>query len=545
MHINYVFHDVNEALPVLLSNLSGCDEVGSRAGRTKEMTHVGITLTDPLNREILLDHRKPNIAAQIAETMWVLAGRDDMEFLTHYLPRAMDFSDDGKRWRAGYGKRLRNWETIDQIGDDFVTRKVDQLAYVVDLLRRDPGTRQAVMSIWDPAIDTEPGKDIPCNDWLHFISRLGYLDLHVALRSNDIIWGWSGINQFEWSALLEVVAGLTGLKVGSLHFSTTSFHIYDRHWAKGDKIADAALLPGNRWRDEVAKPSPRFDVDRSERSLAHFDSLCEDWFRLEYDIRTGSPLVGGYIDRFPEPMLKSWLVVLDWWWNGRHSALQSLGGTRLEMATHYSVQPPSRPVRDLLVSDAQPVEQDETLAAFVGQEHQDQTPSQFVSDAIRTHIEKHKAYGHSWKKRGESFSIIPNIARKVDRIGTGVETSDETAFDTAMDLMVYCAKYLTWLDDQGKQRGWLTSDYTEHANALLLSVDREIYPSLNNPAPADYVKRLQGSINERFENLVRYVEDGESTEVRAEETRILLRAAYRLAAYLYGRQDEYRGADVD
>lgn len=529
MHINYVFEDVNEALPTLLGNLLVADEVGSRAGRTKEMTHVGITLTEPTRREILLDDRKPNLAAQIAETMWVLSGRDDMEFLSHYLPRAMDFSDDGKRWRAGYGKRLRAWEGH----PDFPSVTVDQLRYVVDLLKRDPGTRQAVMSIWDPAIDTEPGKDIPCNDWLHFLSRLGYLDLHVALRSNDVIWGWSGINQFEWSTLLEVVAGLTGMKVGSLHFSTTSFHIYEHHWAKAEKIIHSATLPGNRWRDEVVKDSPRFAMPPGMRTLAEFDSLCERWFRLEYDIRTGSPLVGNYIHDFPEPMLRSWLVVLDWWWNGRHSALHSLGNTRLEMATHYSVQPK---VRANASDEAARTVESQGLA-------RQPEPSDFIQFAIRTHDEKHAAYGPSWRKRGESFSIMPNIARKVDRVGAGTETSDETSADTALDLMVYCAKYLEWLEVGD------TND-TDGVTEILLNLDRETWPQVREtPAGPRYLNDLQDSITAGFDRLLDFVTHQASTKAKMDQTVAIMENAYRLAVFLHNvpakEHDDYRGADVD
>lgn len=558
MHLNAVYHDVNDALPSLLGMLEHADEVGSRAGRTKELTHIGITLTEPLNREILLNHRKPNLAAQIAETMWVLSGRDDMEFLSHYLPRAKDFSDDGISWRAGYGKRLRGWDS-EPTNTAIPTEShfaIDQLAYVVDLLNRDPGTRQAVMSIWDPVIDTKPGKDIPCNDWLHFLSRHGYLDLHVALRSNDVIWGWSGINQFEWSALLEIVAGLTGMKVGSLHFSTTSFHIYDHHWEKGEKIAADALLPGNDWREQVVKESPRFDMGHvGDRNLERFDELCRLWFQVEYDIRTGSPLVDHYIDTFPEPMLKSWLRVIDWWWNGRHDALRDLGGTRLEMATHYSVQPAGRAPK--------PTAAEGTLQAFVGGPmpgHSDLVKrdedisrlvrgpvgSDFIKSAIALHDEKHQAYGDSWKRRGEMLGIMANIARKVDRLG-GSETADETSADTALDLMIYLAKYRAWLAGHSVEV-LATDEMADHAaNAVLRGTDLKMYPTLEEPVPSGYVAGLHEVLRDGFDFLEKLVMDKRPATERMEQVDRLLLSAYRLAVYLNGStsEDEYRGADVD
>src|SRR5690606_27261083 len=67
----------------------------------------------------------------------------------------------------------------------------------------------------------------------------------------------------------------------------------------------------------------------------------------------------------------------------------------------------------------------------------------FLEAVVRLPDDKGKAYGGSWKKRGEQLSILPNIARKIDRLG--VAGAGDTAADTAVDLMVYLAKYYQWL----------------------------------------------------------------------------------------------------
>jgi thymidylate synthase len=88
---NFVYKDASEALPELSRALKTQGwEVDSRDGdsrsRVLEMTWVRTTLTNPVNREILVESRKANIFAQIAETMWVLSGRNDVEWLERYLP---------------------------------------------------------------------------------------------------------------------------------------------------------------------------------------------------------------------------------------------------------------------------------------------------------------------------------------------------------------------------------------------------------------------------------------------------------------------------
>ena len=279
-----VDHGLFEAATLVLAE---GEEITSRAGLVKELLHVGITLQNPCDRYITNPARKASVAAQIAETVWVLSGRNDVEWLTHYLPRAAEFSDDGRTWRGGYGPRLRAWPRRDGDGD-----VIDQLRWVVDHLRADRSSRRAVVSIYDPVTDSQPGKDIPCNNWLDFKSRLGRLHLHVAIRSNDLIWGWSGINAFEWSVLQEVVASILGIDVGPLSFSISSLHTYDRHWARAEKIADTLHVRG--------VPSPRTSVT----SVGELDDLLKAFFLCEERIRLGQPLA---LDVFPDPLLRSWL----------------------------------------------------------------------------------------------------------------------------------------------------------------------------------------------------------------------------------------------
>ena len=519
MYRNHVFNTMDEALPAMMRVLlRKGEENGSRNGTVKELMHTGITLCQPWRREITLDHRKPNLAAQIAETMWVLTGRNDMDFLTKYLPRATDYSDDGTTWRGAYGPRLRQWWTDPE-------NPVDQWQHVLDLLQRDPLSRRAVAAIYDPAQDSEDGLDIPCNNWLNFSSRLGKLDLHVAIRSNDIMWGWSGINAFEWSAMLEISAAILGVHCGALHFSTTSLHLYAPHWAKGEKVA-----VDQPWLGDPLEDSPRYRPDVP--TLAYFDQIADDWFQVEAKIREqGASAARWDVENFPEPMLKSWLRVLQWWWSGDHVWLQPLAGTRLEYATHTSMQPPARDTDEAPVPE--PVDLDAITQAI-----QDQTPSEFVQFAIKTHNEKHVAYGDSWKRRGEMLGIMANVARKVDRLG-GADTSDETSADTAMDLMVYLAKYRTWINDA--VNGTATSDTTEHANALLLAEDRRLSGMFHVTSRVD----LEESLRSDFDELESAVMEKRADHRVAVVERMLVRA-YLLARFLYEQQgDDYRGADRD
>lgn len=211
-------------------------KVEVRGSITKELTGLVIETDRPEERVYLMPYRNDNIFAKIAETIWMLAGRSDIGWLSYYLPRAPEFSDDGLNWRGAYGPRLRNWSGV------------DQWKYVIDLLlNRDIYSRQAIMTIWNPVVDTLPGKDIPCNNWIQFLVRdapaiadeMYKAHMHITQRSCDALWGYSGIDTFTWSVLHEIVAYNTGSMIGpSAHF-IGSFHLYDRHWGIADKIRGA------------------------------------------------------------------------------------------------------------------------------------------------------------------------------------------------------------------------------------------------------------------------------------------------------------------
>lgn len=454
---------VNDALPDLARHVLNGEELGSRKGeRVLERLHQQITLAEPWDRYPRLRLRRASLPAQIAETMWILAGRNDVEWLSYYLPRAVEFSDDGETWRGGYGPRIRH----------FSYGEVDQLDYVVRELRANPTSRRAVIGIWDADVDVcpadaEPWKDVPCNDFISFQSRLGELHAHVFVRSNDLMWGWSGINAFEWSVLQEVIAGILGIEVGTLTFSISSLHAYDRHWEKLRKIGAAYPAP-----EEHFDPLDTFDVPRltkdeiRPRSVAELDEELAEWFKAEAEIREAKSFDA------------AWSAANSAACSGLFDAfLQVIAAARFGRPDDL----PSRVLRESLKASprapfAVDEEREEIRAMNVGGVLTPAGPEPGLSpiaaaptrealaeEIAALHDAKHAAYGDSWKRRGEFLGILANVARKVDRLG---KTDDvETALDTAVDLLVYLVKYEAWLRDQ--EDGGVRSDGTDGVNGTI------------------------------------------------------------------------------
>lgn len=415
--------------------------IGVREHDTLELRNRQIELEYPLERCIITPRRNNNIFATVAETMWVLAGRNDIGFLSLYLPRAHDFSDDGSTWRAGYGPRIRNW------------RGVDQLAAIVRLLRENPNSRRAVISVFDPAQDFVESRDIPCNNWIHCYIRDGALHLNIAVRSNDIMWGFSGINTFEWSVIQEMLAYWTGVRVGTTTFFISSLHLYSRHERRAPEIVQH--FP-NVTCYETGIHSVPFGTQ-----LSDFDQALRDWFALEALIREDPDQERAAVEAYPDSLFRHFLALLRVYAGARrwpsdvlNAELAALPETDLTLAAYeyfsrdtqgavkpdFAKHPRLARYWDVFCGRVSPMEVD--------------LPERLRAAISSLHTEKSAAYGNSWKRRGEILGIVANIARKVDRLEraltVNVTTLDESLLDTAIDLLVYTTKYVAFLADQDK-----------------------------------------------------------------------------------------------
>lgn len=183
---------------------------------------VTALVTNPRDRFLDIEGRNDNIYGIIGECLWVLADMDGIDgWMSKMVPRAQMFSDDGERWRGSYSRRV------------FAH---NQLQSVVDRLRRDTFTRQAVLSIYDPERDSDMGlareigsvhtADMICNTTLYFDVNDGKLDITVCNRANDVIWGMCNVNLPEFSLIQEVVAAMVGLEVGTYTLFTNNMHYY-------------------------------------------------------------------------------------------------------------------------------------------------------------------------------------------------------------------------------------------------------------------------------------------------------------------------------
>lgn len=234
---------------------------------------VSLIWENPRARHLYLDGRKNNIFATLAEIFWVMAGREDTEYLMNFIPRANDFSDDQKTWRAAYGSRMYEYGQLSSLIDKFTS---DGLY-----------TRQAMLTLWHPEKDTkdmlkekyglDKTKDTPCNQWLQFWvdARDNKLNMKVIQRSGDAIWGTLNINLPEFSVLHEFVLQMVNknypeVTLGSYNHSVTNFHIYD---ATSQQAKDA--LSNTTERNFIENEKISVFPETLDSTKMFFNEICE------------------------------------------------------------------------------------------------------------------------------------------------------------------------------------------------------------------------------------------------------------------------------
>ena len=230
----------------LMSVIKDGDECSPRGKLIKELRPTSVEFTNPYNRVTFLGSRRINPFFMVAESLWILSGRADVEWLTKFNANMIQFSDDGKFFNASYGERLRSWGKNALHG--ITINPVDQLADVYTKLLHDKDTRQAVMVISNPHFDNakytigELGKDIGCNLAITFKIRHDKLHMTVFNRSNDLIWGLFGANLCQFTTIQETLLSwlkhsgvdtFANLELGTYCQVTDSLHVYlDDYGAK-------------------------------------------------------------------------------------------------------------------------------------------------------------------------------------------------------------------------------------------------------------------------------------------------------------------------
>ena len=207
-NIKNSFKNADEAYVYLLDKII---TEGVDFDNTKALFNVGFYIEDPMDNFINEPHRKWNPEYAMREWRWYLSGDPSAVEISKYAPIWRNMMDEDGNVRSNYG-----WQW----------KRNDQISKVIDLLKSNPNTRKATISIYDgKEIDTY-SRDTPCTYAVQFTILDGKLNMAVLMRSNDLWYGFCN-DQYCFSMLQQMIADFLSIEVGTYYHFAHNLHLYN------------------------------------------------------------------------------------------------------------------------------------------------------------------------------------------------------------------------------------------------------------------------------------------------------------------------------
>ena len=170
----------------------------------------------------LVTTKKLHARSIIHELLWFLRGDTNIAYLKENGVSIWDeWADENGDLGPIYGSQWRSWPAPDG-------RHIDQIADVLEHIRKTPHSRRLIVSAWNPALIDEMALP-PCHCLFQFYVAEGRLSCQLYQRSADIFLGIP-FNIASYALLTMMVAHVTGLGPGDFIHTLGDAHLYANHF---------------------------------------------------------------------------------------------------------------------------------------------------------------------------------------------------------------------------------------------------------------------------------------------------------------------------
>lgn len=187
---------------------------GTHRLNTKTLFNEGFYIDHPWMNIIFTPWRKWNLNYAKFEWNWYLSGNRNADEIGARASIWKSMQDENGNVNSNYG-----WQW----------KRNDQLKKIINILKDDPLSRKAVISIYDGKEINDYSKDTPCTQGIHFQVIDNKLCMSVTMRSNDLVYGFCN-DQYCFSELQAMVATTLELEIGWYYHFVSNLHIYERHY---------------------------------------------------------------------------------------------------------------------------------------------------------------------------------------------------------------------------------------------------------------------------------------------------------------------------
>lgn len=209
----------------------------------------------------LLTTKKLHTKSIVHELLWFLSGDTNIKYLKENGVSIWDeWADKNGDLGPVYGRQWRSWAAPDG-------RAIDQIAWIVDEIKKNPYSRRLVVSAWNPA-DLDQMALAPCHCLFQFFVADGRLSCQLYQRSGDIFLGVP-FNIASYALLTEMMAQACDLKAGDFVLTLGDAHLYANHMNQAREQLDRA--PG---------PLPKLKLNPETKNI--FDFRYDDITIADY-----------------------------------------------------------------------------------------------------------------------------------------------------------------------------------------------------------------------------------------------------------------------
>ncbi len=171
----------------------------------------------------LVTTKKCHLKSIIHELLWFLRGDTNIEYLKENgISIWNEWADEHGDLGPIYGKQWRCWPNG--------RGHIDQMAQVIDQIRKTPDSRRLVVSSWNVS-ELPEMKLAPCHVLFQFYVAGDRLSCQLYQRSADIFLGVP-FNIASYALLTLMVAQSCGLKPGDFVHTFGDAHLYLNHLAQ-------------------------------------------------------------------------------------------------------------------------------------------------------------------------------------------------------------------------------------------------------------------------------------------------------------------------
>ena len=261
---------INGYVDLVQHVLKNGKEVAPRGMKTREIEDAIIRIDDVYNTLPLGVGRGtvPGIGA--VEACQLIAGASTPKLVIAIGPQFANYTEDNGLFHGAYGIRTQS-----------------QYAPIVERLKADPDTRQAVVTIWNPELDLLSNKrDYPCTILHQFRIRNNKLNMSVYMRSNDV-WLGAAYDFFQFTRVQLAIASILGIEPGTYHHHVGSLHIYEQHYDSAESLKHTyepyekiPAMVGNSWGEvsDFAMDALTAAIHHEEKALLYNLHPFEQWY---------------------------------------------------------------------------------------------------------------------------------------------------------------------------------------------------------------------------------------------------------------------------